>query len=321
MGFFSKLFGSKKTTTTTIPEPSAEELQARKIALQIADLQLDNMRAAGDVQGIFNTISQGLAGVIGDDLAGLIPREMEEAFTLDALLAADSALAAQPGLFQAELARVMQGPEATPRQRELIADIRARQQEIGESDIDRGFRDALETLREELTPALGLRPTDTPIVQRGERLAEEALRQKSQLSRELAAQAAGQELTFPLQAGALQSEQAGNLMKFGEAQRQFQQQLLTNAALQRQQFLAGGQQLGIGLTGIGVGTAPTLSGQLAQTRIASPTVTTTGRDSLFTNILRGVNVVSSAIAGFPNIGGGGGGGGGGTPNLLQLGYA
>src|SRR3990167_10555780 len=60
----------------------------------------------------------------------------------------------------------------------------------GTSDINTAFQESLDILKQNLAPSLGLRPGDTPILDRGGKLALEASRQKSQLSRGLRGQRA-----------------------------------------------------------------------------------------------------------------------------------
>ena len=60
----------------------------------------------------------------------------------------------------------------------------------GTSDINTAFQESLDILKQNLAPSLGLRPGDTPILDRGGKLALEASRQKSQLSRGLRGQQA-----------------------------------------------------------------------------------------------------------------------------------
>ena len=131
------------------------------------------------------------------------------------------------------------GGEATEQDIALIEEARAAALARGESDIERGQRQSLEVLREELAPQLGLRPTDTPILDRGARVSEEALRQRGNLANNLAAQAAELRLRFPLERTlGLASETRGS-QAFEEQIAQFQQQLRESAAINRLSLSAG----------------------------------------------------------------------------------
>ena len=70
----------------------------------------------------------------------------------------------QDEMLQAELGRIRQGPQATDRQRELIAAATEAALTTGRSDINR-FRDLnLEALRDELAPSLGRERAQLPAV-------------------------------------------------------------------------------------------------------------------------------------------------------------
>lgn len=153
----------------------------------------------------------------------------------------------QDELLQAELARIRQGPQATDRQRELIAAVTEAALTTGRSDITR-FRDLnLEALRDELAPSLGLRPSDTPILDRGARIGEEAQRQSGQLETSLRGLQAQAELNFPLQAGQLQSAQTQFQQSMTEGARRFQEQLRQQAFTNRLNLTGqlGGQQIAL----------------------------------------------------------------------------
>ena len=70
----------------------------------------------------------------------------------------------------------------TAGQKDLIGQLANQSIELGRGDIETNLRDTLEILREELAPARGLRPTDSPIIDRGGRLATESLRLGERLS-------------------------------------------------------------------------------------------------------------------------------------------
>lgn len=64
----------------------------------------------------------------------------------------------------------------TEGQKALISQAANQSIALGRGDIQTNLRDTLEILREELAPARGLRPTDSPIIDRGSRLGRESLR-------------------------------------------------------------------------------------------------------------------------------------------------
>ena len=128
------------------------------------------------------------------------------------------------------LDNLRQGTKATPEQIAQIDAAIGAAQASGESDISAFAQDALTQLRETLAPALGLRPGDSPIIDRGGLVAREAARQQGQLTRGLAQTRAESVLNFPLAAQALQNQTAG---------------FVGNLATQQQAFRVGLQQQAI----------------------------------------------------------------------------
>ena len=146
---------------------------------------------------------------------------------------------ARDELREIQLETLRSGGQATAEDTRLIEEARGAALRRGESDIDRSLRSSLETLREELAPQLGLRPSDSPILDRGARVAEEATRQKGQLVATLDAQAAEAQLRFPVERQALVSEATRRGQEFEESVTRFQQQLREQAAINRLSLTAG----------------------------------------------------------------------------------
>lgn len=100
-------------------------------------------------------------------------------------------------------------PELTRRQNELINNLAATQVEMGESDISAYRDESLREIANVLGPQRGLRPGDTPLIDRGQLVAQEALRQQGQLVRGVRAQALQSKLEYPLQVRAQELQQKG----------------------------------------------------------------------------------------------------------------
>lgn len=148
---------------------------------------------------------------------------------------------------------------ATPEQRSLIDETFERTLAAGESDILRFQGQATEQLREELAPQLGLRPGDTPIQDRGARIAEESVRQQGQLSNLLAGQ------------------RAGTLLQFPQAIQEFQSQLQQNAFLNRLQLGGAQATAGLGLAGVATpNIGPAFAGLNTKTNVNDPLATFSG---------------------------------------------
>lgn len=160
----------------------------------------------------------------------------------------------QKQVLQKQLQDVLQGPNATPEQAAQIDAATQAAQDKGTSDIS-DFQDTAEqALRTNLSPSLGLRPTDTPIVDRGQLVAKEAVRQQGQLTSNLAQANAEAKLNYPLSAGQLEGAQSQFAGSLTEAANQFQAGLADAANTNRLRLLSSasdminsGTQTGIGL--------------------------------------------------------------------------
>lgn len=157
---------------------------------------------------------------------------------------------------QAEAAA--KGVAATPEQRALIREQAEQAIRAGESDIQRFLQTSGETLREELAPQLGLRPSDAPIYDRGQRVREEATRQQGQLVRNVRQSEAAQTLQFPLQAAQVETGQRTAAGTMSEAARQFQQQLAQQAFQNRLALTGQTGTQGLQLASLG-GNVPIIS--------------------------------------------------------------
>ena len=162
--------------------------------------------------------------------------------------------AVQAELLGLSLEDLRGGLAATPEQIRLIEEAGGAALSRGLTDIERFETQGFRGLREELAPGLGLRPSDTPILDRGGMLAAEALRQRGNLSETIRGGEALARLNFPLQAsGQLQSGVQGQ-QGFGLALQNFQEQLKQQAFQNRANIFGQQGQLGLGLaTGSGGG--------------------------------------------------------------------
>ncbi len=172
------------------------------------------------------------------------------------------------------------GFSATPEQIALIEAAGGAALNRGLTDIERFETEGFRGLREELAPGLGLRPSDTPILDRGGQLAAEALRQRGNLAETIRGGEFGARLNFPLQAGA--QLQAGVLGQqgFGLALQSFQEQLRQQAFQNR--FNVFSRQGGLGVN-LATGASP-----VELTFPRGKTVTESGGLGGFTNLLGGI---------------------------------
>lgn len=107
--------------------------------------------------------------------------------------------ATQDALLQKQLDIINGNGEATNAQRELIGQEANSAIASGSSDINNQLGLGLAQVRNELGPGLGLRPGDTPLIDRGNLMANEAQRQFGQLVTNVRGQQAQSMLNYPIQ--------------------------------------------------------------------------------------------------------------------------
>ena len=176
----------------------------------------------------------------------------------------------------------------------------------GMIDIERFQTQGLESIRNVLAPSRGLRPGDSPIIDRGSEIVQEGARQFGQLSANVRGQAAAQKLAFPLQRRS--ADLAGLGAQFGAATglAEFQKSLRDTAFQNRLAlggFLAEADFTKKNLAvGAGSGIPLNLSGTLASIAGAQgQTIRTTGSPDIGAlmggggALLMGAGAMSSSI--------------------------
>lgn len=225
-------------TTVQPSAPTAEETALQSKQLELASFQLTELQRQSQLQ-------QQFAGDIGPLL---------EQQAADAQLArerGDVLFPIQEELLQLALEDIRRGGAATPEQIELIQQAGDAALERGGVDIERFRTEGLEALREELAPSLGLRPSDTPILDRGARVAAEATRQGGQLAAGIRGAEASAQLNFPLAQSQLLQSSALGQQSIAQATQQFQDQLRQAAFTNRLNLQSSVGGLGLGLaTGV-----------------------------------------------------------------------
>jgi len=173
--------GHKNKSKPVILPLTPQDIALQDIAVEQARAQADIFkRTTGVQEQLFGALeagnfAQGLVGASGD---------LEDPLS--------QAILAQ------ELSRI-QGGGASPEQIARIQGAASSALGVAESDISRFAGTQREALVRDLTPSLGLRPTDTPIQDRGFQIGSEATRQFGQASRDIQGQAFQAELSLPLE--------------------------------------------------------------------------------------------------------------------------
>lgn len=160
----------------------------------------------------------------------------------------------QKQLLQKQLQDSLQGTAATPEQTAQIDAATSAAFDKGKQQVQDFSTDALDQLRTNLSTTLGLRPTDTPITDRGGLIAREGVRQVGQLSSSLAEANANAKLNYPLAASQVSQAGAGFSANLKQTSDAFQASLQDEAAQNRLRLLGSagdtinsGTQTGIGL--------------------------------------------------------------------------
>lgn len=226
--------GSGSKTVVQTAQPTEEELQLQRKQVQLAEKQLEIIQNQITQQ---ETQFEAFAPFLEQQVVEF-ERRSERAQALEPIT---------DELLQLELENIRRGAAASPEQIRLIEEASASALATGESDISKFQTDALGRLREELAGSLGLRPTDTPILDRGARITEESVRQQGQLARNLSEARFTSQLNFPLGASQLQSAQTQFQQGLTQQVQQFQAQLRDAAFSNRLRLAATQGGLGVRL--------------------------------------------------------------------------
>ena len=267
--------GGGSQTTTVVQSAEQRALQARQV--ELAEQQLELIRQQAEFQ---ETAFEQFTPLLEAQQAEF-ERQAERARALEPI---------QDELLQRELENIRRGGAASPEQLAAIDEAIGASQERGEIDLERFQTEATQRLRNELAPSLGLRPTDTPIIDRGGQIAAEAIRQQGALTESLAGARANAALNFPLAASQVLSGQTQFQQGLAQATQQFQQQL-RDAAFNNRLRLTGTQG-GLGVSLANAASPISVPG-------GSTTFTETSGGSLgLGNILGGVGGLFTGLGGI-----------------------
>lgn len=215
--------------TVQVGEPSAEEQQFVGTQLGIGEAQLQSIQTAQDL----------VAAPAADlgEFADLTPEERE---------LVDLGIKLQKQLvIQAE-----QGFPATPEQ---IANIEAAETaafNAGEARINQSLKSSLNLVSEEAA-SFGLRPTDTPSIDRGGILAGQASAEKFALGQDITSAGFQARLNLPLESARVGSGLAVGAVDLANFQRQLSEQATFNRLQLGERQRANTLSAGLGLSGIG----------------------------------------------------------------------
>lgn len=249
---------SERQTASLIEasKPTALELQLQQQNLEISKAQLGAIQQqTGIQQQTFDFTKQLITDAQAEQASinAILPPELKAQLERQQLEFAMELGPVQQEITKLQLERLKQGDKATPEQINLINQVTAGAKATGESDIDRATSMALEQLRDDFANASGLRPSDSPILDRAGRIQAEAVRSKGQLSAQLESGAANAKLNFPLMATSVLSGAGTVQQQFSQQVAQFQQQLREQAFQNRMGLATQFQNTGLNLANVGGG--------------------------------------------------------------------
>jgi len=294
MSFLKGFFGGGSETTVASGAAkglSEEEKTLINKQIELTDFVLSQLTTQGEFQGgLFDSLNQKIINTT--QFQGIRDR-LEKA----QLLQAERLLPLQEEIAKIELEAIKRGGRVDPETAAFIDELFGKQREIGISDIDVDTQRVLEQITQEISPGAGLRPTDTPTLNRLEGVGEESIRQRGQLTRGLSAKAAQAKLNFPLAQGQLTSARGQFLANLSSSAGQFQSKLEQQAFLNRILLINQTGGLGLGLaTGVGVNPGA-LGADLLNSRInAGDTTTSTNEDANIADIIAGAGAVAGLFS-------------------------
>ena len=264
MSFISDIFsgpsgGSTTTNVTSTPAaPSAEETRLLGLSADEKAIQLENLKALTELQKqAFPLAKSQLEYQTALDAAmrGSVTPEQYAAQAKTEFERSQRLGGTQEELLNMQLDQLRRGGAATPEQIARINEATQAGITAGGTGIDTAVEEGLNLLREELAPSLGLRSTDTPILDRGGLLTREGLRQKGTLQSNLQAVGATAKLNYPLAVQQLLSSQGQGQQVLIENVKNFQEQLRQQAFQNRLSLTGQSSATGLGLASIGAGGA------------------------------------------------------------------
>ena len=225
--------GATKGSSSQSPvKLTGAERRLQGIQLQFANEALDAFRNQASFQQLQSGVGTAALGQLGgiQDMLNTLPESERAGFTREFFEQSLAGGRRAGEISDIEMQRIRSGGVATPEQLATIR--RASESELasGLGDIGRFAESQREKVGSELAPRLGLHRSDTPILDRGNRIGAAAVDAAGRLVSDVRGRQAQSELNFPLAAS--QSNVAQQGLGFGRAdvladlnQRAFQNRL------------------------------------------------------------------------------------------------
>lgn len=286
MSFISDIFGGGGGSNTSVQvQPAAatpEETRLLALSAEEKEIQLANLKQITELQKKYFPLAESQL-----DYQSALDAEMRKSVTPEQYAAqakteferSQRLGGTQEELLNLQLEQLRRGGAATPEQIARINESTRAGITAGSADIDTAVSEGLDLLREELAPSLGLRSTDTPILDRGGQIVREGLKQKGSLQKNLQAVGATAKLNYPLAVQQLIGAQGQGQQVLIDSIKNFQQNLQQQAFQNRLALTGQTSNTGLGLAGIGAGAGGGIGLYNARYANASRTSNTTNQGS------------------------------------------
>lgn len=244
----------------------------------------ENIRLLRDELKLQRRDRSGLEGVAGaEQVAERLPGEFKDLFRQLDTLQSD----------------VKRGRTASAADKALIQKAANEAIEAGLIDIERFQTEGLEEIRNVLAPSRGLRPGDSPIIDRGGLIVREGTRQAGQLVSGLRSQQAQQTLLFPLARRAADLSAIGLQAEFLSGQQGFQAALRDRAFQNRLLLGSALGDINFQVAQQGIGLASGIPAQVAGTLAAI--AASRGQSQTSTNPAAGLSAAGSLAGGLGGL--------------------
>ena len=305
MSFVSDIFGggggSNVTTNVTPAAATPEETKLLALSAEEKEIQLANLKQITELQKKYFPLAESQL-----DYQSAIDAEMRKSLTPEqyALQAktdferSQRLGTTQEELLNLQLEQLRRGGAATPEQIARINESTQAGIAAGSADIDTAVEEGLDLLREELAPSLGLRSTDSPIIDRGGTIVKEGLRQKGSLQKNLQAVGATAKLNYPLAVQQLIGTQGQGQQVLVESIKNFQRDLEQKAFQNRLSLTGQVSNTGLGLAGVGSGASGGVGLYNSRYANAGRTSTTANEASALDNMTGLGRLLSGAGAAY-----------------------
>lgn len=299
--------GGGTSTNTVVNPPTPEQTALTNKQIQLAEQQLKAIekqtgfqeKLFANAEPLFDMQSEVFKNLLAD-INDPTQKALKDAQTQFAI----ESIPIQRELQQKQLEAIRRNGAASPEELELIKQATEAGISTGWSDIDRASREGMESLKD-FASASGFRTSDSPILDRGQKLQAEALRGKTDLATSLRGAEATAKLNFPLARDQLLAGMTGAQQQITMAAQQFQAALRDASLNARLKFssaandqIFGAAQGNLGIAGAAGGGISSLGAAIAPLNNSRGTTTTQTSSPGFMSLLQPAGSFLGGVGGL-----------------------